>query len=322
MDERGLMKNTYKKIGFYLLALGLAATAAQFLLVMILTMCGISETQLQEGGWMMWLATFVPMYCIAMPLFVLLMKKIPAEEGIQTRMKVKEVILFFFICLPVMYCGNLVGNLLSVMLSGSDVVNPLDAYVMENSIPKILIIVIIGPLMEEWIFRKQIIDRCVQYGKKKAVLLSAIAFSLFHMNMFQLFYAFGLGLIFAYVYVRTRKLIYPVILHMMVNFMGGAVAPWVMGKIDMDALMAFSESGGTAVLSEDLIAGAMLLLAYSLVLLTCSIIGFVLLVIKASRSQFLKTKEVWYGKETYGNAGMVCYMIFCIIIAGASLFMA
>lgn len=320
MEERELMKSTYKRTGFSLFGMGIAAIIAQVLFTIVMMAFGASEQQLNDGSWLMWMATFVPMYCIAMPLFVLLMRNLPATEGNRTTIKVKDFIVLLLICFPIMYGGNLLGNLLSMVVTGGSAVNPLDSYAMEGGMLKVLIMVIIGPVMEEWIFRKQLIDRCVQYGEKKAVLFSAITFGLFHMNLFQLFYAFGIGLVFAYIYVRTRNLLYPVLLHVIVNFMGAVIAPWIIGKVDMEALMAFSESGGTTALSEDLLAGVLLLLAYALLLLACSIAGLVLLIIKAKKSKFLAAKEDWCGKETYGNAGTICYIIFCIIMILISLF--
>ena len=68
-------------------------------------------------------------------------------------------------------------------------------------------------ILEEFIFRKMVIDRIWQYGEKIAVVTSALIFALFHINLFQFFYALGIGLIFAYVYLRTGKLRYTIIMH-------------------------------------------------------------------------------------------------------------
>ena len=48
------------------------------------------------------------------------------------------------------------------------------------------------------------------------------------MNFYQFFYAFGAGLILAYVYLRTRSLRYPVLIHMIINFLGSAVPLFMM----------------------------------------------------------------------------------------------
>ena len=51
-------------------------------------------------------------------------------------------------------------------------------------------------------------------------------FGLFHLNLFQFFYAFGLGLMFGYVYMRTSQLRYSIVMHMIINFNGSVLAPW------------------------------------------------------------------------------------------------
>ena len=46
------------------------------------------------------------------------------------------------------------------------------------------------------------------------------------MNVFQFFYAFGLGLMFGYVYTRTSRLRYSVAMHMLINLNGSVLAHW------------------------------------------------------------------------------------------------
>jgi hypothetical protein len=42
------------------------------------------------------------------------------------------------------------------------------------------------------------------------------------------FYAFGLGLAFGYIYIHTNRIGYTIALHMIINFLGGVIAPLVM----------------------------------------------------------------------------------------------
>ena len=50
-------------------------------------------------------------------------------------------------------------------------------------------------------FRKLIIDRMSIYGDKLAIIVSSIAFGLFHGNFYQIFYATLIGFILGYVLV-------------------------------------------------------------------------------------------------------------------------
>ena len=91
---------------------------------------------------------------------------------------------------------------------------------MQTNIWNVVFLVILGPIFEEWMFRKQLIDHTRKYGEKTAILLSGLAFGLFHMNLFQFFYAFLLGVMFGYIYMRTSKLRYSTAMHMIINFNG------------------------------------------------------------------------------------------------------
>ena len=70
------------------------------------------------------------------------------------------------------------------------------------------------------LFRKFLIDKTIKYGAKVSIILSAVLFALFHGNLNQFFYAFLIGGFFAYVYIKTGKITYSIILHAVVNLMG------------------------------------------------------------------------------------------------------
>lgn len=55
------------------------------------------------------------------------------------------------------------------------------------------------------------------WGKRKAMIFSAIVFGIYHMNVVQAVYAFVLGLFFAWLYERYDSLWAPIIAHMSAN---------------------------------------------------------------------------------------------------------
>ena len=57
------------------------------------------------------------------------------------------------------------------------------------------------------------------WGKRKAMIFSAIVFGLYHMNVVQAVYAFVLGLFFAWLYERYDSLWAPIIAHMSANLL-------------------------------------------------------------------------------------------------------
>ena len=77
---------------------------------------------------------------------------------------------------------------------------------------------IFGCIVEEMSHRGVTYLRMKRYwGKKKAIVLSALLFGIYHMNMVQAVYTFVLGLFFAWVYERYQSLWAPIIAHMSAN---------------------------------------------------------------------------------------------------------
>ena len=189
-----------------------------------------------------------------------------------------------------------------------------------------MFLVILAPLIEEFIFRKTLIDRMRPYGEKLAVVTSAMMFGLFHGNLSQMFYAFSLGLVFGYVYLRTGKLRYTVGLHMLINLFGGVVSvelyKWAssglgalekLGNLDPSALM---ESGSVPDLSAALTPGVIALGLYSAVLMSCAVAGLVLLIVRSRRVRFepvpLELPRDQQFKTVYLNVGMLLFVAICL----------
>ncbi|MCP4253774.1 MAG: CPBP family intramembrane metalloprotease [Candidatus Scalindua sp.] len=78
----------------------------------------------------------------------------------------------------------------------------------DRSVYTFLLIVLIGPLVEEILFRGVILEGFLsRYNTEKAILFSAAIFSIFHLNPVQFISAFVCGIILGYLYVNTRSLI-------------------------------------------------------------------------------------------------------------------
>lgn len=309
-------RKDFSRTGFALLTLGLVTTVLQ-VLVSALTL----GMELPE--WAVWILTFAPMYLGGMPAAVLILRKIPAEQAEPAKLSAKRFWELMLIGMPIMYGGNILGNFLSALLSDGTAENPLLDYIMGNPLLTTVFAVIIAPFMEEYIFRKQLIDRLGKYGEKTAILFSALTFGLFHMNLFQFFYAFGLGMLFAYVYTRTRMLRYPVFMHMIINFMGSVIAPLLLTVLDLDALTALENGQADIAMLLDILPGLLLYLGYALVLLGAVIAGFVLLMIRWNKRELLPaSQQLPTGTEkktAYRNWGMVLFIIFCAVMIVFSL---
>lgn len=134
----------------------------------------------------------------------------------------------FLICMSALFLGNLIGQALMSLVSallGRPMINPVEEVIKDLSTWSIFVtMVIMAPVFEEILFRKVLVDRIRLYGDKAAILVSSVVFGLSHGNFYQFFYAFGIGLVFAYIYIQTGKLRYTIIFHMIINFLGSIAA--------------------------------------------------------------------------------------------------
>lgn len=268
----------------------------------------------------------VPLYLIAMPIAVMLMGKSTVIETRKFDMKPGLFFKLLLMCLPMMWAGSVFGSMLSMVLSNGEATDRVADLAMQTNIWNVVFLVIVGPVFEEWLFRKQLIDHTRKYGEKTAILLSGLAFGLFHMNLFQFFYAFLLGLMFGYVYTRTSKLRYSTAMHMIINFNGGVLAPWVLTRVDLDQLEKVSEAAenGNAAAMEQWasqnVEGLAIMLVYFVLYGAVILAGFVLLIRNFKRFEFYTAPEELprgtRAKTVCGNVGMIMFiMVTCMLTA-------
>ncbi|RYQ02565.1 CAAX amino protease [Bifidobacterium pseudolongum subsp. globosum] len=257
----------------------------------------------------MWLSVVISsgvLYCIALPLGFIVLRTEPMLPTRRFTLKPSRFLMYLLIALPITYAGSIIGIVLSALLSGGQASNRiLDMTGGSDWVVNIVAAVLLAPIVEEWLFRKQLIGRLRRFGELPAILVSALFFALFHLNLFQFFYAFGLGVLFGYVYMRTSKLRYTVGLHMLINANGGIVAPWFMNRL-MGAI--------DANLTPDTLTGAQMGaliggLTYSFVLLAATLAGLVLLIVRWKRREFYLAPEQLprgaAGRAAFGNPGIV-----------------
>ena len=280
----------------------------------------------EAPNWVTYVGSGVPLYLIAMPIAVMLMGKSTVIETRKFDMKPGLFFKLLLMCLPMMWAGSVFGSMLSMVLSNGEATDRVADLAMQTNIWNVVFLVIVGPIFEEWLFRKQLIDHTRKYGEKTAILLSGLAFGLFHMNLFQFFYAFLLGLMFGYVYTRTSKLRYSTAMHMIINFNGGVLAPWVLTRVDLDQLEKVSEAAenGNAAAMEQWasqnVEGLAIMLVYFVLYGAVILAGFVLLIRNFKKFEFYTApEELPRGtrvKTVCGNVGMIMFiMVTCMLTA-------
>ena len=117
---------------------------------------------------------------------------------------------------------------------------------------------IIGPIFEEILFRGLVFGELRKITKVKvALVLQALLFGIYHLNVVQGVYAFILGLIIGFVYYRSNSIIAPIIIHVSINslsviidefFSAGQMESW--GLVITVASLALFVLTGTFILAS------------------------------------------------------------------------
>lgn len=323
------VRGRFSRVGYALATMLIVWAGLQSLAFNISAQFGIELGNMPS--WAYLLASNGPLYLIAMPLAVLMMRAVPALATRSFPLGPARFFALLIMCVPIIYAGNVIGVVLSAVLSHGTAVSEISQLTMSSDpLTVFVVMVVIGPAFEEWIFRKQIISRLRRYGERLAILVSALAFALLHGNLFQFFYAFGLGLVLGYVYMRTSRLRYSMVMHMIVNFNGGIVAPWVIRQVDpklLDALQSGDSYRATLDRLHELGSGSFvglgIVAVYGLAMLALLVAGIVLLAVRRRRLEFyVAPEELPRGLRTgtaLWNVGMIIYIVLCLLMITYSL---
>lgn len=248
-------------------------------------------------------------YILPFPILLFLMKKLESENLEKHSLNIKTFIIYLCITFTLMWIGNVIGLAITYLIGNSiqvEVSNPIQELINTTDIwLNLVLISIIAPIFEEIFFRKLLIDRTIKYGAVISILLSATIFGLMHGNLNQFFYAFLMGGFLAYVYIKTGKITYTIILHMIVNLMGSVVSLFV-----VESANALTQGTYT---TFDL----GLLLLYLIFIVIVLIVGAVGL-FRFKKSELSKYKpeiELEQPLRTaFINYGMICFIAFSIAI--------
>lgn len=206
------------------------------------------------------LLSFVTLYAIALPVAYPILKKLPSVKPLKEKVKPTAFIGGFFVAYLAMYLGNLVSMYIIELIysaSGNILTNPLEESVEVTPMwANVLFVVILAPVLEELVFRGMICRRLLALGEGFAVVFSGIFFAMLHGNLYQLFYAFLLGCMFGFIYIKTGKIIYSIVYHVFINFMGTIVSLLINKFVRIEEILEIlsDESTVNAMMNNDISA--------------------------------------------------------------------
>lgn len=272
-----------------------ACSIALIALFMILQGIGVAIANslgIMNESYTQYILVLIPLHIITTPIiyFAFRSKK---DSGIE---KKKLTVPQFLGIIPIIYAfvfaGSMISNGISLFLNEHSSEAVAAVTTGENVFFRILVVGITAPIIEELLFRKLLIDRLAKHSQIWAVVFSAIAFGLFHMNITQFFYATFIGLVFGFVYVKTGNIFYTIGLHMVVNLATTCIAANITSEIGM--------------------------LIYSAVLMSLAVLGVVLFFVKYRKALKLKKNEnLSTGKATSAcllNPVTIIYFIVAFVV--------
>lgn len=223
------------------------------------------------------------------------LRKLPVVKIEKRKMKIGQLLLLIMMMYGLAQVGSMMGLPIHMLLTSvsslttdsEDAINELSNNVIFSSgtLIRIITIGILPAIFEELLFRKFLIDRTLRHGEFISCALSGIMFGLWHGNFQQFFFAFFIGVLFAFVYIRTGNIIYTMIMHASVNLVTSTITVELLSELMKR--MGFDFANGTvntdidydAVMQSVLPLMALLLL-WLVILASFQIVGFVMLIVK------------------------------------------
>lgn len=126
-------------------------------------------------------------------------------------------------------CLSLLRPLLETLFAYYD--ETISSIFIADTIIAAVYVIILAPIIEELMLRGILFNR-LRYGLPfyAANLIQAAAFGIYHWDIIQGTYAFGIGLILGYIFEKTKTLWAPILVHVLINGSGFLIQILQIGK--------------------------------------------------------------------------------------------
>ncbi|MGN0175721.1 MAG: lysostaphin resistance A-like protein [Methanobrevibacter sp.] len=295
-------KKFFSKMGFNYLAYSIASI---LFLIILSNIIAVIRPEILNNINIATIITAICNYVLPLPILLFLMRKLDSTEIKKNNLGFKTFLKYLCITFTLMWIGNITGTIITNLLSftiQNDIANPIQNLINSTDLwLNLILISLIGPIFEEIIFRKILIDRTIKYGPLASILVSAIIFGLIHGNLNQFCYTVLVGGFFAYVYIKTGQIKYSIGLHIILNMLGS-----VLSMIVNNSAVNLSNAFNTTDLA--------ILVFYFILILIALFVGIYTLVEYIQKKRKQKNSiDLKIIKPVFLNAGMICFIVFYII---------
>ncbi len=224
-DRGSEIRKTFRILGLGMVGFFLASTLSTLAISLLIDLL---FTDLAPSNFLNMLFSMAPMYLFGLPAFLLITRKLKINKPETTELSFFKLLCCLAVSAAFMYVGNIVSNIFVTifeLIKGGGIINEVSDTLLGGEIwVNIIFIVILAPIFEELFFRRILCGKLLHYGELIAILVPSVIFAFCHGNFFQLFYAFLIGVVLSYIYVKTGKLRYTVFIHMLLNLLFGIVS--------------------------------------------------------------------------------------------------
>ncbi|MBQ3138578.1 MAG: CPBP family intramembrane metalloprotease [Ruminococcus sp.] len=226
-------------------------------------------------------------YFIGVPLSIFIYRKTKSGQTMETvgslfrkpQQSFWWVVRWIFIAIFFIYGTSLATNLLFMLIEALTGVKltQTDFSAENNAISKvvnILCITFMAPIFEEILIRGGMLNNAKRYGSWSAVIATGLFFGLLHMNYPQVPFAAVMGIVAAFILLKTKSIIPTIVIHFIINSIGGFQSLFV-GEIDLEAM----QSGDMSAMTENAIP-FLAIMACGLTIMGLLAVGLVLFILE------------------------------------------
>lgn len=176
-----------------------------------------------------------------------------------------------------------------------------------SSLILFVLLTVVAPVFEEFIFRGAVLSLLKPYGSGIAVFVSAFCFGIYHGNFQQFFYAFALGICLGYIAVATNSIFCTTLLHAMFNSISGIIMIFISTEAVQNNMAGSELSDGESLLNT-------LYAIFMIIVLLTAIIGFISMIKKLARLKKYRLPKMW-GEVGNGKKMAVLLLTVPVIIS-------
>ena len=198
----------------------IAAFAAMYVIGLIYMLFVYSAAEARIDFWAEWLIRYAVIFGIGIPVFLFISRKAPSGDMADAvKIGGGKFVKYLLLALGAATAGGALGNVIISAVTGASIEDTPNYFGGGSVIGAFLFLCIVPPVLEELFFRKILLQKLSVYGSGAAVLGTALAFAVYHtlLTYAQILHVFLLGIVFAYIIIRTKNIVYTMVIHSIVN---------------------------------------------------------------------------------------------------------